>query len=300
MSNGGLLFDKIINIYLMDENKNVIDQVVCPQYGRKPDISLSGQFIPCGQVMGQELRIRNFTPRFPLSDYKWFSVKAGYAQSVDIPVQLCFEGQIFNAYTERPGPDGITYFYILLGNYTELLQAKSSTYTRSIGKFFKKGVSLAGVVENIANALGMDGSKIYLDKDRQLPAGFAPTGVVKDDLQKLKEMFPTLGFDFQNNYLIVFNTEPNDGQVGKYSSNYHEIKYVISPPKKDAAGLTVIAPWNPQIRPGDYVRINSVYMKQTFGGAMVETQVKFCVLSIDYQFATVSEENSMTLIMLIV
>ena len=75
---GSQQFNRVINIKLVSDKAWVATRYIqCPQYGRKPDITISGTLISC-DIMGEfQVRIKGLYIK-NLSDYSKIEIEAGY------------------------------------------------------------------------------------------------------------------------------------------------------------------------------------------------------------------------------
>lgn len=117
-----IMFDKIINVHLIrvetDPNKVADDptgyysapsiDIVCPDGGLKPAISLSCKMLPNNICYQVTVKITNFSLRGTanIRDLNVMQVDVGYRKGET--VQLT--GPIFSSYQESPSPGGITVF----------------------------------------------------------------------------------------------------------------------------------------------------------------------------------------------
>jgi hypothetical protein len=260
----------------------------------KPDISLKGKFITASQAQMIELRVTNFYPSIPLSDYKLINITAGYRDSL----QATISGSVWIAYQESPGPDGVTYFQLFLGDFTKWLNV---VFANS----YATGTPVVQVLTDIASALalGIIGVGIQ-DVTLQAPLTF-PGLYIKDAVAFINQAFPDLIIRMDSRALIAFKKTENTGQSW-------QIDFFSSPPRREAYGWTFAAPWNPAIRPGDRVTINPKYYKQTFvtfntsfvpdvgqtGQDSGFPKTPFTVLTLEFDFDTMGSSNNMSLVVL--
>ena len=281
------LFDKIINLELVRKDGSV-DFIRCPDTGMKPDISLKGKFITASQAQMIELRVTNFYPAVPLNDYRVINITAGYRDSL----QATISGSVWIAYQESPGPDGVTYFQLFLGDFTKWLNVIFSNY-------YQAGTPLVQVINDIASALGLG----FIGRNLQnitlsVPLTF-PAGYVKDAVTFLNQAFPDIVIRMDSRVLIAFEKNDNTGQSW-------QIDFFSSPPRREAYGWTFNAPWNPALRPGDQVTINPKYYKQTFvtfntsfvpaadstGSDSAYPKTPFTILTLEFDFDTIEADKT--------
>lgn len=277
------IFDKLINIDFYDEdNSTPIDKIVMPATGQKPNIGIQGQFITSQVVGNLTLRIVNFYPSQPLNRYKSIIIRAGYKDNQDTAT---IKGQIMVAYQESPSPDGVTYISFLPCDLESFLNT-------TVDLHFIEGDTLKTVLTSIVNSLSTKnqwslsyGGNIIL----ALPLDWS--GTVKDCLFYLKKRFNIL-YDINGTVLSVYtNKKAKEVPITN-------INFVSSPPAASAAGITFVAPWMPDLRPGMPIHIDPKYFKQNFGAANVRLSSDLVVQTIEFQFNTVTEQNSMTVLAL--
>lgn len=282
------LFDKIITVdFIIGEQKgnpstgnttdtfDISERVQTPMTGRKQMISIQGSFWGSGTITNGVLKITNFYTSKPLSDYKAVRVTAGYKNGN----QATIYGTIQNSYIENPPPDSITTFELLQGN---LLEWSTFWFNRS----YQKGDMMQHVFQDLATTLNLNLNwyvKTQFLLDRNVDFNCLCQDVI---LFKLKKSTPSLVVRIEYNQMYVY--EDNIGTGIIYNLDY------INSAKKDAAGFNITAPWNPAIRPGDIVKLNPLYYKQSFGGQNIATN-EFLVSYITFNFDT-NKTNQMNLI----
>jgi len=287
------LFDKIINLEFIRKDGSA-DVIRCPDQGMKPDISLKGKFVTSSQAQMIELRITNFYPAVPLNEYKVINITAGYKDSL----QTTISGSVWIAYQESPGPDGVTYFQLFLGDFTKWINT-------IFNNRYDTGTPIVQVLIDIASALGLGFIGRGIESiTLQAPLTF-PGGYIKDAVTFLNQAQPDIVIRMDSKTLIAFQKSDTTGQVW-------QIDFFSSPPRQEAYGWTFAAPWNPAIRPGDQIVINPKYYKQTFvtfnatfipdasqtGQDSGLPKTPFTVLTLDFDFDTTGNANNMSLVVL--
>lgn len=287
------LFDKIVNIQFVKKD-GTSDFFLTPERGMKPEISLKGRFITASQAQMIELRVTNFYPSAPLNEYKVLNITAGYFGGL----QTTISGSVWIAYQESPGPDGVTYFQLFLGDFTKWLNVPfNNTYPQ--------GTPLTTILFDIATALGL----LFVGNGlegitTQSPLSFPP-GFVKDAVNFLNIVQPDIIIRMDSLNLIAFKKEGFTGLS-------YPIQYFSSPPRREAYGWTFNAPWNPAMRPGDQVTIDPKYYKQTFvtfntnfvpdaiqtGAGTALPMTPFTILTLEFDFNTIGPTNNMSLVVL--
>jgi hypothetical protein len=272
------LFDKRINVKLkvkasvlgreevLSGARSLDDSVSieCANAGAKPQISLKGNFILSPVVTDLQLRITNLSLHRPLSDYGSVEISAGYGNSL----KQTLSGVIQYAYQETPGPDGVTAF--LFFPTFKINEWVNSRFTKPS---YPADTPIIQIFQDIATTLEV-ALDAKFDPSRTVgPAGFNASGALKD-------------------VALSLATSSGGG-----TGIVHGINVLSSPPRNDAAGWSLVAPWDPAIRPGDEVWFDPAYARSTFGGYLISKSAQFIVISIELEFSTVSPENTMKLVM---
>ena len=283
------LFDKQVSLYLYDSEGGTgtpTDIITMPATGIKPNIGINAEFLPSNVVQNPMIRLTNFYPSKPLSDYKWFKCLAGYKDSPD---WAGFEGQVWVAYQESPSPDGVTLISCATANTTDVynamidLHAEKNTYLSDIFDLCAKSLSdNSGLDWTIENNLA----------DLQIPMQVDFNGPVKDLLAKLKSIFGFIYF-FEGKAIVVCNAN-----AGRTSLDALKINYLSSPPVQAAVGVTFTAPWMPELKPFMNINIDPVYFKQKYDATKVQISSTLVCYTINVEFNTVTQQNVMTVLAL--
>lgn len=282
------LFDKYINIdFFSDLSGSIlVDSIVIPETGIKPNITLSATFVPSEVISNVEVRIVNYYPSSPLSSYKWMTIRAGYKHS---ELSATLSGQVKVAYQESPSPDGITLISMIVGNADDFLNREVNiTLPGASGK------STNDILTAVKTALGSSWNLVNNGfKVQQLDnAGFNFQGKVKDCMNAIKDRWK-IAYMVDGHDLILFI--PNEGRTGEEVIN---ISYLSSPPQATASGITFVSPWIPALRPGRIIQIDPLYFRQSFGAANVTINSKLITQTVSLQYNTVTNQNSMTVLAL--
>lgn len=268
------LFDKYIHLTLMRTKLAGSDdlQIRTPIVGIKPNITIKGSLLPSYSVAMPEVRITNFYSERDLSEFKYIKVEAGYLGGLNI----AFEGDLLIPYIEKPSPDSIVVFPMILGNYTQFREA-------ILIKQWPSGTMLKTILNEVASSLKMELS--YTAEDISLNEKIVSDGKTKDLISKLCSLFSNLRVQFDSNRLLAYNAK-----VGR--SDYYKIDKLSMAVKKGES-LTITGPWIPTMRPGDIAQIDPIFYKQSIGSTFLRfSSTEFITLVIDFSFGTVSE-NSM-------
>ena len=307
------LFDKIINVYLYNGNPSDHGELIqtttspdatkvyaieCPLYGMKPWIGISGEMISSNLLNSIDVKIKNFVTvggDISLTDFKYIRIVAGYRGGI----QTSIEGSIVNRYQESAGPDGVTVFHVLQGDYF-------SWNTSLINTTFQAGIPLKSAYQTIiAEMPGFDlyDPAGYFDHNNiTLVAPLSVNGLCKNALVELTKTYgqiiplddkdPKSGpycMDFIDGKVVIYPQQSGTG-------NQYTLNFLNSAPAMDSGSMSAIAPWLPTIRAFDTVNISSVYVRQTYGAALKTVPyTKFTVLRYKFDFNTVEDSNTMNL-----
>ena len=146
-------------------------------------------------IQQMELRITNFFTDVPLSEYKKVVLEAGYANSLRVGMK----GEILNSFTEQPGPDGVTFFQVMVGQFTDWMSKTSSTT-------FNEGTPFESVLKTVANALGLTAIS-FAATGQVLPFPLSYNGLAKEWLEKLKGVFPAIIIKPDGSNLIAYQLD---------------------------------------------------------------------------------------------
>ncbi|ADX42558.1 hypothetical protein [Tetrasphaera phage TJE1] len=268
------LFDKIVNITLTQKTGES-SYVLCPKVGRKPTINVSGKIWPSPILADLDVRITNlYTGDTPLDAYKYLKFEAGYAGSLAATI----EGEVVNAYQETPGPDGVTVFKMLQGGFTNWTNVTMS-------QNWPAGTSVNTILSDLAGMLQLS-LKTTVSASLQTAVPWSFTGLVKDFLTQISTVLNITLYP-SGPFLVAYQVGGNTGLV-------HVIQHFITAPRHEASGYNFTSPWDPTLRPGDVVVVDTRYMRQTYGGAQVgNLQTRFIAQTISFDFGTTDETNSM-------
>ncbi len=289
------LWDKVINVDLIDGQGNVTTIETpspSPSQGRKPTMRLKGQLIPDGLLTTIELRITNLYLPHPLSDYDVYHggsirVSAGYRNSL----MIAFNATCQVAYQELPGPDGVSFFQLIIGDTNVWTTTQWSDPISS-------GTMLSKVVTAIAGKLGLTPIFSYPDQPIKQPIQF--TGLVKDLIPHIERMF--INYDSTGNFIGLKIIPYNDQLLAcRYDQGHTadiiwRLNYMTSA-KHTAYGYEIQAPWVPGIKPLSLISIDPRYFRETFGGAAVGNQGNiYSVKTMEFDFCTTDRTNFMSLV----
>jgi hypothetical protein len=321
-----LLFDRFVDLSLYHKGDTVAT-LVTPLTGRKPDIHISGSILPSPVIASMNIRLVNFYSPVPLSYYTGITINAGYRSSSIAKNSI--KGALNDmsvgwAYQETPGPDGITNFTFMLGDYDSWtgswvnVSFSAGTYLNLV---FSTICSQAQGVMSPSDAMALNGNYAPVTVHNvttlqpslgpgiagmKLPSSFQYNGPMKDALSSIIGMFEGLGYKMTmmvvgTQLRIFFPTtgwQPN-GPNGQPTPKV--VSYLSSPPKVEAGKISFVAPWRPDIVPGDVIALDPIFAKTTFGGSITTTIAQgpnsgmalFTVLNEEFDFSTVGDTNTM-------
>lgn len=270
------LFDKYIHFTLMESSiPGPNDRSIrTPLTGRKPQLMLKGSLLPSYAVSGVEVRATNFYTDIDLGQYTYARVEAGYFGAPGI----AFEGDLLLSYLEKPSPDSVTVFPMILGKY--------SVYSEAVLiKEWMAGSGLREIMTEVAKTMGM--ILAYDADDYIVEQKLVSEGKAKDFINKLTRLLPNIRIQFDSKRLLVYNSS-----VGR-SDSYVIDK--ISMAVKKGSALTLTGPWIPTMRPGDIARVDPFFYRQSVGSTFVPFKTdEFIVNVIDFSFGTVEGNNMIT------
>jgi hypothetical protein len=273
------LFDKLIELKFYDKSGQMQDHIKIPDTGIKPSIGIQGNFITSSIVGNMSIRIVNFYPSVSLDQYAKIEVIAGYKDSQDTAT---ISGRIMVGYQESPSPDGVTFF--------SFLPCDLDAFLNTVVQIDKpKQATKSSICQDLVDAMGW--ALDFSVNDGQIVSGFNMNATVKDIMIEFKSRYKLM-YDLDGTILHIYDA--TNGKNGPVTN----INYVTSPPQASAAGITFVAPWMPGLRPAMAIHIDPKYYRQNYGGAQVQLSTTLIVQSIEFQFNTVTNQNSMTVLAL--
>lgn len=298
-------YEKIINIefYLNYDDQESVKKIKTASYGYKPKIEISGSLIPNSLFTNIELRITNAYISFDETSYRKMKIEYGY---YDIKLTSII-GAITHAYLESPGPDGITVFFILIGDsinqdqvffdrygsdskgrtFGNTFYHAPDTYGNIITSFLEKVSLQYNSVQKFTAVISPYLSSIYYGGTIQA------TGTIAQVFQKVVNEYLGLSYTISGRQISFFTKKSGSERIG-----YVFDKFSSSPRVNVNGHINFQSPLFPDLQPGDYVSIDPKFMKMTFGGYMTtENNTKvptvYTVLKIDFDFSTVDDINVM-------
>jgi len=187
-----------------------------------------------------------------------------------------------NAYQETPGPDGITVFVMLLGYFTNWTNVTGSLS-------WPKGTRINSILDTLAGLLQLS-LRSTLPDTLESQVSYSFTGLVSAFVSDLVSAIDGIQVYPDGPFLVAYKTAESTGLR-------HVIRFLITPPKHEAFGYNLVAPWDPTIRPGGVLVIDTRYVRQTYGGAQVgNSQTLFVAQTVSFDFSTTDETNSMSIL----
>ena len=279
------LYDRVVNVKLIRADGGFIE-IKTPKTGPKPSITVSGSFV-ANIIYDATLQMTNFyTPTDLLtksgqSAYKWVEITCGYKSSLMTPIT----GQILTAYQDKPSPDGVTTFTFFTGFIDDWT-------TKVITLDEKEGTTLNTVVDHICSQLSARtpiAKQSYVEDTIVLTAPVQDQGTLADVCLHLGRAYGVCILPEGKALRVVYSG------VGEHKLYpVHELLY-YSDVKKTATTLTVTAPFDPAIRPNDYVRIDPKYFSSDLSGMYANYGNKFMLLNEHFTFGTTDGGNRMVL-----
>ena len=267
-------FNKLINLTLQTSTGKQFT-IETPVHGPKPQIEISGNLTMEGYSHTVEVRVTNLYTDSIEGDVTSIKVMAGYEGEMSAGVS----GTVQNVYTETPGPDKVT-----------VLSCVSATYdawiNNTINMKLKEGFTLETAITQISNALGFD--RAIIDTSVSGLTCSAPlqfNGRCSEAVTKVKEVFPGVSVIVDGNKFRVF---PNGAKQS--SVVVHNLALLTQAPQFSGGTVSIVAPWNPMIKPGDYVHFPTSIRKQSLGAITTDTAQ---VQTIQFHFATNTDVNEM-------
>lgn len=288
-------FNRIIDVYFLDDKGAIQKQILCPRKGIKPKIELVGKLLPSlsgGELPSFNLTITNLYLDFIDRNsnkalYPKIKITAGYANSA---IQIV--GTVVSMFQEEPGPDGKTVIICQNGNLNNWLDSY-------VDIDLEQGSSFSDVITSVSKGLGFTGTPIIpaAIKNVSLPGKFACNGTASYVLEQFFKLFPEkqLRVTEENNLLYIYCV--GDEVAGTKTV---DIEYLSSPPQKNVGGAngayytTFSAPWNPDVKPGVKVTFPAWAYTKYFKAVNTNNgKNAIIVQSVDIHFSTVDKINQM-------
>lgn len=283
-------FNRIINLYFLNAKGIVTKKIITPVHGRKPSITLSGQYAGGSFIPAFNITIKNlYLDLSGNTEYKKLKVEAGYQNNL-----ISFTGNVVSIGIEQPGPEGSTVIQCQQGTTEDYL-------SKTINTEYKQGTNLLIIMADLTKKLGLYRT-IFQNPEIQtwtLPEAISINGTVNEAIQKIKNIFSqkNLAVTVRNEELLVYQI----GTTKTPSGVIKEVKFLQSPPQQnvgsaDGANYTeFMAPWLPGLTPGDYVRFPVWAYIKYFNSVNSLTNTNIMnVTKLVFNFSTTGGNNQMT------
>lgn len=282
----------------------------CTDHGLKPDISLSINLLPGQNCYGATLKIKNFNlDAIDIRNWDKMVITAGYRTGS----KVIYNCPIFSSYMESPNPDGVTVFEgltvgiaedVLTDRYIIIDFVQEEITLERLIRDVAKGIS-AGVTVEIA--LGDEYAKEQLIVTKQKV--YAQNGMAV--LNWLQEFVSSVVYEASGGTTTVL-TQLIDGKLSviaingknKSPSIYDNIVNLnmVTGATFTGTALTVVAPWNPSLKPGDLF-----FMPPQFiNGAKLPNNISlsdyrneenlYRAITMSVEFATTDSTNKMSIL----
>lgn len=265
-------YNKLIDIKFITKSQTF--EIKTPRSGIKPQIEISGNLNSQDYVLNFEIRITNLFCD-DIDSITDVIVTAGYEGNMSAGLV----GKVQNVYTESPGPDKVTVLSCVTANYEAWLN-------NTIDLKLKAGFSLSTAIDQLTTALEfetpiIDGAVASLT----CPAPLSVNGRCSEAISELKKAFQGVSIVPEGKKLRVYPTT-----AGRESATVHKLQLLTQAPQYSGGTVSVMAPWNPMVKPGDYVQFFNNFKKTSIGA--IVTNIAY-VNSVQFSFATCTDQNEM-------
>lgn len=285
-------------------------EIKCTDSGVKPDISMTINLLPNQNCYGTTVRIKNFNLD-PIDVREWdkMVITAGYRTGT----KVVYNCPIFSSYLESPNPDGTLVFEgLTVGSAEDVLTDKYL-----IIEFRQEEITLERLIKDVAKGISdsidveLALGEIYTSQVLKVTKQrvFAQNGMavlnwlqtfISEYVAKMTDNETTVLTQLIDNKLSVIAVN-GANRTPKVLENVVNLDMVTGATFVGTA-LTVVAPWNPALRPGDLF-----YMPPQFiNGSKLPNSISisdyrnkenlYRALTISVEFATVETQNKMTIL----
>lgn len=280
-----------------------------PKAGMKPNITFSINLLPNQNCYRAIVRVKNLIiPGVNVRDWDQMEITAGYGSGLF----ASFTCPIFTSYIESPNPDGVTVFEgITVGQASGVLQSSFIKVS-----FLGTQVTLDSLVRECARGIAPNVDvKItipdeimketvvkILKQDVYAENGLALLSWLQTTVTKiLKEQHNISALlNFMNGTLLLMSID-GVNKIPEVRENVVNLD-MVSGATFNGTALTVEAPWNPALRPGDLF-----YMPPSFiNGSKLPNSLDpstymneenmYRVLTMSISFSTVEKANNMSIL----
>lgn len=278
------MFDKRIGIEIGTRGnyrKSIVPYDSRQTYG-KMEISCTGSLIMNELAQQITLELTNYYPDdLVMNSDRFYTcrVALGYADS---PNRIGYlEGEVINAYVEYKGVDSKTVIQVNTG-------ISKTAYARNVKASYEKGASYSAALSQL-KGLGI-GVSTSISTAKGLGEAINYEGNAMDYLVKLKRIADSdnLAFMMTDGVLYVFDMESGNKKI-------HTIKNVLAPIRRNDGGIDVTVPYDPTIRVGDLIRVDSKYYVSTQNLFVSKLTDTFYIYQIDFGFSTTGSMNYMNI-----
>lgn len=267
-------FNKLIDLKI--ETDSEAFEIKTPRNGPKPQIKISGNLTAGGFIQNFQIECTNFFSN-SINNAARITVKAGYEGNMSAGIS----GEVQNVYTASPGPDKVTVISCASASF-------DSWISKTINLKLKAGFSLQDAIYEVTNALGFEPAEIDAGIASKICA--APlymNGKCSEAIKLIKDAFNGIAVTTDGKKLRVFSLESTRKTVV-----VHTLPFLTQAPQFSGGLVNLTAPWNPMVKPGDYVKF-PIDFKQTSQGSLVSNEAS--ITSIQFSFSTDGDENEMVL-----
>lgn len=270
-------YNRLIDVELFGESGGF--SIKTPEHGRKPSIDIEGTLTGQDSLSGFTIRIKNFYTTQNISDFQTVRIKAGYQGNKSV----AFEGSITAIYNEGPGPDRVTVICCAAGNFKEWMDTVVDIH-------LQEGWTLQDAAKELTESLGFLQADVSPEITGQIPAAWDFTGGAKDALHQMRSYFPGVSVTVMNNRIVAV-------QAGKYRKTV-TLSHLCTIPNISGNGVSIVAPWNPQLQPNDLVEFPANYYSTNVTAALSDgikagKKQRMVAESIAFSFGTTGTENQM-------
>ena len=293
MSNGfntmGLTnLNKIIDIDFITE-AGIIDptaRIKTPAKGRKPNIEITGQILPNDETLAISVIIKNLYMDLTKQKYQRVRITAGYENGQ----RIAMDGTILYMYQASPGPESEIVMQLMPYVYKPWQETQ-------VDLKFENGYTLRTILEDLSLKMGFNVPDIQPGLDSTINAPFYFSGAAKDAAAKIREHYKDVYPDLS---IIATDTKIKAFSLSKGTGKTYKINYLKSPPQlvgggTNAVSATITAPWQPEIKPGDKVIVNTGFYSTTNKLFNTQQEMTIKVNTIDFHFSTVGRANQMVI-----
>ena len=247
-----------------------------PRSGLKPNISITGELTSASLATNLDIRVTNLYTDKIMSSFQEVLVTAGYESKQSAVLR----GSIINVTTETPGPDKVTLIQCTTSNYDLWLDG-------TVNLNLPAPVMLKAALAQLTGALGYQTE--YIDPSLLLKTSTVPlcvNGTVRTAIDTLKKLFPDVTLSIESNRIYAV---PQEGVTLK---KVHFLRYLMQAPQFSGSAVSLMAPWEPSVRPGDFIQYSLTgYGTRNLAADKVLKRAR--VISVQFSFDTVGSQNEM-------